>query len=96
LITIEENPILVARARTCFDILTKAGEHADEFDSIPEGLLVLLYSLVFVSKQYGVSATQLTSSIKSIRGIIERAQSIVGKESGIREVVTEAGLIQGN
>ena len=95
-IEIEENSILVSRARACFEILTRAGEHADEFDSIPEGILVLLYSLVFVSDQYGVSATQLSSSIRTIRGIIGRAQDIVGKDAGIREVVTEAGLVQGN
>lgn len=92
MITIEENSILFERAQTCQKILQLAGDHADEWDSMPEGLLALMMALTFACNQYKIGPRELTSSIKKTRDIITRAQVITGTDAPISEVVFEAGL----
>lgn len=92
LITIEENKILFERAATCQNILQLAGDHADEWDSMPEGLLTMMLALVFACGQYKISHRELVSSIKKTRDIIMRAQAITGTEAPLSEIVFEAGV----
>ena len=89
---IEIDEMLAARAKASFDILTIAGDHANASDSTAEGILVLLFALVFVAKQYSITPKELASSIKSVRTMIERAQKSCGTEAGIFEMMIETGL----
>lgn len=89
---IDTNPILADRAKTSYEVLHVAGLHADKYDSIPEGLLTLLFALVFAAKQYNIKPAGLNASIRSVRTMIERAQKFCGEEAGIAECVIEVGL----
>jgi hypothetical protein len=91
-VEIETNQLLNDRAEACHKLLTVAGEHADAYDSQPEGIFTLLAALVFVTKQYGMTPRQLTGAIKKTREIIERAQAIAGENAGIEQVIFEAGV----
>lgn len=91
MITIEENTILTDRAKTCHAILTAAGEHADAYDSMPEGIFTMMASLVFAAKQYKMTPRQLSTAINKTREIITRAQAIAGDDAGIEMVIFEAG-----
>lgn len=92
MITIEEDTILFERAATCQKILQLAGDHADEWDSLPEGILVLLFPIVYACNQYNIGPRELASSIKKAREIVTRAQGITGKKAPLSEVIFESGV----
>jgi hypothetical protein len=59
---------------------------------VPEGILCLLYAIVFATKSYGMTPRQLIQSISKTREIVTRAQVFAGKDAGIESVVFEAGV----
>ena len=91
-VEIETNQLLNDRAETCHKILTVAGEHADIYDSQPEGIFALMASLVFVTKMYGMTPRQLAMAIKKTNEIVDRARAIAGDDAGIESVIFEAGV----
>ena len=91
-IEIETNQLLNDRAETCHKILTVAGEHADAYDSVPEGIFTLMASVVFCAKQFGMTPRQLATAIKKTQEIVDRAQAIAGENASIDSVIFEAGV----
>lgn len=92
MIAIETNQLLNSRAKTCHDILTVAGEHAATHNEAAEGIVCMMFALLFAAEAYGMTPRELSSSLKKSREIISKAKVFAGDGAGIRAVVFEAGV----